>query len=180
MTCMGGVSGSSVIDYKIGKKRHVESFEMAWDRLSTKFRVELQPNGRDLYMDTDGVTIFDINAGKYVKQYRMIRNTSNDWVKITLDNGTVIRATPDHPFYLEINGRAFVKRADELKYGKSFVYDGRVLPPDCPCPIGFTDVQKTEAYKECAFGYDVTTETEYFMVNGIESHSCCTETKKVV
>ena len=171
---MGCLTGSATIDYNYKGQNYVESFQAAWDRLSQGFEVKLQPDGINLYMDTEGVEIYDVYAG-YVKQRRMIRNSSDSWVKVTLDNNTVLRATPDHPFYTVVNGKGVVKEAAQLKGGERFICDARPgrLAVAQPCSHSF--VRRVETYNtETEPSYDVTTETGYFMVNGIQSHNCRT------
>lgn len=106
---MGCVEGSSVIDYKIGNMRIVESFERAWDRLGKLFKTRLQPNGKDHYIDTPGVLIWDSEKQDYVKQYRIIRNTQSKWYNIKFSNGRSVTVTDDHPFETVDNGVVLAK-----------------------------------------------------------------------
>ena len=114
--CMGCVDGKSVIDYKIGTVRYVESFERAWLRLSDLYVVKTQPNGQDVYMDTPDVTIWDNVEQKYVAQKRIIRNTQSDWYKVGFTGGRYIHVTNNHPFEIENKG---VVLADDLMIGDS-------------------------------------------------------------
>lgn len=161
--CMGCVDGESVIDYKFNGIRRVESFRRAWNRLSSVFEVKRQPNGKDFYMDTDGVEIYDNQKGCYVKQYRMIRNTQSDWCKVTFSNGSVIDATNNHPF--EVNGKGVVL-AENIVIGDETLYQSNNADNNICKVTGIT------AYHEEKYSYDVTTESEHFMVNGILSHNC--------
>lgn len=120
--CMGCVDGKSVIDYKINGIRYVESFERAWNRLSETYKVCIQDNGRDLYMDTPGVSIYDNKEKKYVNQYRMVRNLQSDWCKINFTGGRYIDVTNDHPFEVEKRG---VVPASELNIGDVILRDVR-------------------------------------------------------
>ena len=108
-SCMGCAIGSSVIDYKIGETRYVESFERAWKRLSVIYKIYLQPNGKDQYIDTPGVSIWDTKERAYVKQYRIIRNTQSDWYRIKFNNGRTVTVTDNHPFETEGNGVVLAK-----------------------------------------------------------------------
>lgn len=159
---MGCVDGSSMIEYMVGDTFYKESFAEAWDRLSKVCLPTTQPNGKDLFIDTPGVLIYDNVYGGFVKQHRIIRNTQSEWVKVAFDNGTVIDATIDHPF--EIIGKGVV-HAEDLTIGDATYYrieDGNKL-----CKVA-----SLEFYEETKFSYDVTTESEHFMVNGIYSHNC--------
>ena len=116
--CMGCVDGKSVIDYKIGDERHVEAFERAWSRLAKQLEVHTQPNGKDHYINTPGVSIWDNKKGEYVKQERIIRNTQKDWYKVSLTGGRYIHVTNNHPFEVEGKGVVF---ADDLTSGDQIV-----------------------------------------------------------
>lgn len=112
---MGCGHKNSIISYKIDSMRgatYTESFERMWDRLSRYYEVFLQPNGKDHFMRTPGVRIWDHVAGRYVKQYGMIRNTQKKWYEITFNGGRYIRVTDDHPF--EVNGKGIVLARDIL------------------------------------------------------------------
>ena len=163
---MGCVDGDSVIDYKIGNVRYIDSFESTWRRLSSMFEVKIQPNGKDLYIDTDGVSIWDNNKGKYVKQYRIIRNNQNHWFKINFSGGQSIDVTDDHPFEIIDKG---VVLARDLVIGDS-TYAEIVLNDEKVNYI--CEVTSIKEYTESKFSYDVTTESEHFMVNNIYSHNC--------
>ena len=190
--CMGCVDGESVICYKLpdGTIRS-ESFEHAFEHMSELYKIKTQPNGRDHYIDTDGIEIFDNIAHRYVKQYRIIRNTQNEWYRITFDNGTIIDATDNHPF--EIIDRTINKSittytkgtslniifAKDLSIGDKMIYETATAVQTTK---QFTDniltapaicsVVNIEYHHESKFSYDVTTETDHFMVNGIYSHNC--------
>ena len=111
---MGCVDGHSVIDYKFNGERYVESFERAWNRLSGIFEVKLQDDRMNHYIDTPGIEIWDNKEKKYVKQYRIIRNTQSEWYRVSFTGGRYLDVTNDHPF--EIIGKGVVK-ADDLTIG---------------------------------------------------------------
>lgn len=97
---MGCVVGGEIVTYKHRGNLYVESFERFWDRMSdyhkTKHQyVEDNPN---LYMDVDGVQIYDTVKG-FVKVKRIVKNVSTDWVRVRLHNGRMLTCTPDHPFH---------------------------------------------------------------------------------
>ena len=111
---MGCVDGHSVIDYKFNGERYVESFERAWNRLSEIFEVKLQDDRMNHYIDTPGIEIWDNKEKKYVKQYRIIRNTQSEWYRVSFTGGRYLDVTNDHPF--EIIGKGVVK-AENLRIG---------------------------------------------------------------
>ena len=157
--CMGCVDGKSVIRYRIplGDRfiEYHESFEKAWRRLSEIFPVSTQKNGRDHYINTPGVEIYDSKEG-FVAQKRIIRNTQSDWVVVRFNDGTVIDATADHPFV--VGGK--VVRADHVREGDRMSGDRE------------RTVDVVYAHEERKYAYDVTTESEHFEVNGVYSHNC--------
>lgn len=97
--CMGCVDGDEIVTYKFKGQMYVEGFKRMWDRLSKIFEVKHQfsDNNPNLYIDVDGVEIFDTKQG-FVKTLRVIRNVSNEWMRVRLTNGRVVTCTSDHPF----------------------------------------------------------------------------------
>lgn len=172
--CMGCVDGKSVIDYVVNGTRYVETFERAWERLIHNHDVKKQPNTIDMYMETPDVRIYDNVVGNYVKQYGIIMNTQSLWYTITLSNGRSIDVTDNHPFDTENRG---VVLARDLVIGDKIV--SNMLPTDGisnACgrgePTEISSVESIVAYTEEKHSYDVTTDSEHFMVNGIYSHNC--------
>lgn len=111
---MGCGRRNSIISYTMGGHTYTESFERMWNRLSEKYDVMLQPNGKDHFMRTPDVSIWDHGAGRYVKQYGVIRNTQNNWYRIRMNKGRYIDVTDDHPF--EVIGKGIVLARD-IKLG---------------------------------------------------------------
>lgn len=101
--CMGCVDGKEVITYKYGTEIRTESFERAWEYLRNYFPEKTQMNGKDKYMDLQNVFIYDQKAGM-TPCYRMIRNFSDNWVRIKFTNGRTLECTTDHPFETENRG----------------------------------------------------------------------------
>ena len=105
--CMGAVASYEVVTYKINDNLYVESFERFWNRLSKiinpigQFNISDNPN---LYIDTEhnienvNVSIFDTERQEFVKVKKLVRNITNEWVKVTLSQGRYITCTLDHPF----------------------------------------------------------------------------------
>lgn len=130
--CMGCVDKDEVITYKLNNNIYTESFERMWNRLSEKFKIKIQPNNIDYYIDTPNVKIYDQKKG-FVDNYRIIKNHNNKWLKIIFTNGRILTCTPDHPF--ETEGRGLVlakdlKKSDLIKIdrisdfnNKTFMYN---------------------------------------------------------
>jgi hypothetical protein len=106
---MGCVDGGSVIDYKIGDVRFVESFERAWSRLSKIYEIKEQPDRENLYIDTPDVSIWDNKENRYVKQYRIIRNVQDRWFRVGFSGGRYLNVTDDHPFEIIDKGVVFAR-----------------------------------------------------------------------
>lgn len=106
--CMGCVDGNEVITYKLFGLLYMESFKRMWQRLSDHYTIKLQPNGKDFYMDTPDVEIFDQVKG-FVKNKRIIKNANSRWMKLTFSNGRLLTCTPDHPFETENRGVVYAK-----------------------------------------------------------------------
>lgn len=97
--CMGCVDGKEVITYRYKGKQYVETFERMWNRLEEDFVIKHQysEDNPNLYMDLIGVEIFDTLKG-FVNTERIIRNISDNWVKVYMSSGRSLTCTDDHPF----------------------------------------------------------------------------------
>lgn len=172
MSTMGCFFGSTIIEYKVDGVVRKSTFEVAWDTLSKRYPVKLQPNGVDWYIDTPGVQIFDAVVHDYVDQYRIIKNHSKDWINIRFSNGVTWRVTPDHPccvFETENAKEDTRTAAKDLKLGARMA----AMAPDGFVP-DWVFVEALERKTEEAFSYDVTTKSDYFMADYICSHNCRT------
>lgn len=134
--CMGCVDGNEVITYRFGGHMYVESFRRMWNRLAKEFLVKHQfsPDNPNVYMDVEGVEIYDTVKG-FVNTKRVIRNVSDNWVRVKMSNGRLLTCTGDHPFATN-RGRVFAKdlvRGDAVKinHGQAAGEDERVsMSPD--------------------------------------------------
>lgn len=154
---MGCVDGQEVVNYKYKDKVYIESFERMWFKFSNLFDVLTQPNGKDKYINLQGVQIYDSKKG-YVDCYRIIRNYSTHWLDVHFSNGRRLLCTNDHPFETENRDVVLAKdlnEDDEIWSKEANIY-----------PIKKIEIQKQD------FSYDVTTESEHFEVSGIYSHNC--------
>lgn len=165
---MGCVQGDSVVDvkYSNGDKDtyyYNHTFENFWEDMSKRFDVSLQSDDVNEYIDTHNVSIWDNKLNKYTKVLRIIRNTQNEWVKVTFEDGTVIDATIDHPF--ENTDGEIIHGGDVTVGTEMFISKNYNI-------IKHVKVASVHKYTETKYSYDVTTESEHFMVNHIYSHNC--------
>lgn len=174
-SCMGCVSGNSVIRYKYKGKIYKESFLMMWNRLSNENEVIPQQiiNGEKSphkYMEVEDLYIYDTEKG-YVKVKRVIRNKAvSNWMEVRFNNGISIHCTEDHPFFTRNKGRI---PAIELEKRDIMIYNENTDIEDETSKmmnIKVTDVNKIKGIYMDSF--DVTTESDFFEVNGIYSHNC--------
>lgn len=170
------------------------TFESLWDDLeNNKIKhtgIKEQPAGPDyLYCDPEDLSVYDMNVDRHVKVLRVVKNKTTKWKKITfasLDGAKELKCTYDHP--LPIIGRGRI-RADEVSVGDmiliekprtnsltgqiiyatdaSYYGKGRLSPV-----IIRGKVESIEDIEEDGYSYDVTTETDKFTVNHIDSHNC--------
>lgn len=206
--CMGCVSGDSHILFRM--KRNIcdhdeivsgkDTFESLWKRLSKTFEVKEQiPGNKDyLYMDLTDFWVWDTKKG-FVEVQRMIRNTSEEWVRVETDNGFVLHCTKDHPFTLENRGDVIaddlVESFDKITtadisndaHGKwyetvdKWIAENGIL--DDTNALDFykeaakvsntvATIKSVQEYHKKDFSYDLTTASEHFEVNNIYSHNC--------
>ena len=173
MTCMGCMSGATVINYRMNGTIRTDSFENVWAKLQHIYEVKLQPNQTDYYMDTPGVEIYDGAGVGYVDMQRIICNHTKRWLKIWFSDGSFWRVTYDHPccvFHEKIE-REIIVRAENLKIGDKMLHVGTRLQVGIAKYVFVTDIMRDY---EVGYSYDVTTSSSHFMANGILSHNCRT------
>ena len=167
--CMGCVDGKETVKVKgvFTENSNEETLEIElpieklWEEMSKKYQVKLQPNGKDYFIETPDLLIYDQKKG-FVKNYGIIKNHNSDWLIITFSNGAKIKCTEDHPFETE-DGR--IVKAKDLTNADVIAHETDKLcyPKNIErIPAGVSD----------GFSYDVTTESEHFTVSGIYSHNC--------
>lgn len=164
-TCMGCVDGKSIIKIKDGLSSELEyTFEELWNECSNNLDVKQQHAGDDanLYIDLmdQDLLIKDINKPRYMytKVLRIIRNTSDKWCKVKLDNNKELVCTQDHPLMTENNGE---------KYAINLCKEDIILTD-----AGVSTVDEVSILDINGYSYDVTTSSGTFEVNGINSHNC--------
>ena len=106
--CMGCLEGQEVVTYKLNSTVYIESFERMWNRLGKYYEVKTQKNGKDFYMETPDVKIYDQKKG-FVDNLCIIKNHNKNWLRLTFSDGRVITCTPDHPFETK-NGRIMLAK----------------------------------------------------------------------
>lgn len=149
---MGCVRENSVISYVDEQGyTYTESFERAWNRLSETYDILVQPNGKDLYMNTPGMKIWDHIVGRYVDMYRMIRNTQKKWYRIRMNHGRYIDVTDDHPF--EIIGKGIVL-AKDIEIGDKMYREKFNIPGDMTDNPTLEDMYWFEGLMICDGCYD--------------------------
>ena len=164
--CMGCVDGKETITYRYKGNLYVEAFERMWNRLKEDFMIKPQysEDNPNLYMDLTGVEIFDTLKG-FVNTKRIIRNISNNWVKVYISNGKSLTCTDDHPFETDC-GEVLAKN---LKKGNKVIINPTNDTKGKYCEAEITFVEHID---KSDYSYDVTTDSEHFEVSGIYSHNC--------
>lgn len=120
--CMGCVQKDEIVTYRHHGKIYTESIGRMWERMNEYYPAQVQPNGKDMFIDTPNVDIYDQKKG-FVTNYRIIRNHTDIWHRITFTNGRVLTCTPDHPFGTENRGIVLAKdltEKDVILADKSF------------------------------------------------------------
>lgn len=167
--CMGCVDGKEIVMYRVDGQTHIENIRTMWNTLATDENVQIQPNGKDYYIDTPSVEIYDNKQG-FVKNHRIIKNHNSEWLNIKFSNGRSVKCTKDHPFETS-RGVVLAENLtqdDELRVD---YYDVFSNSTNDYVSSTIHVISSEEVYEE-GFSYDVTTESEHFMVSGIYSHNC--------
>lgn len=168
---MGCVAGFETIDYEYGHwKNKKAKIEHVWTVMSNLFTVNKQPNGKDEYIDLDGVYVHDMIAGKMVKATRIIRNKSSNWMVVKLKTHHQLTCTTDHPFHILQNSEDIDggwTPAKDLKVGDIAYVMGE---EGKPVATEITELIFLDDEKE--YSYDLTTESEHFDISGIYTHNC--------
>lgn len=116
VTPMGCVQGDELVTWRDKRTGVVktESIKRMYRRFENA--EQLQPNGKDLYIDLEDVEIKDSHTGKveYVGCKRMVKNSGNNWLRLTLAGGRVITCTDNHPLPVKGKGRVY---AEDLEIG---------------------------------------------------------------
>lgn len=194
----GCVSGDSEIYVKTmsllepGSMDYI-TMEELWKKLKKRKishnGIKEQPAGPDyLYCDTEGLYVYDIRKPGFVKVTRVIRNKTKQWRVITLshkDTVYTITCTLDHPFpTVDEDGKDVRLSADKLKKGhqirvekpkkddKYAIDINKETISEQKPDIVLATITSIEDKTVEGYSYDLTTESDHFTVNHIDSHNC--------
>ena len=159
-TPMGCVDGVETVTYHHanGDIRTV-SFETFWDTFSKLHYVKTR--GVSEYIDDiEELFVLD-NDGTFTEVRCLIRNPDQgNWMQVRTDRGFNLMATADHPLPVVGKGRIAV---ESIRPGDILTHrDGSPLSVTKVTPLGNRD----------RYSYDVTTESDTFVVSNIQSHNC--------
>ena len=127
-TPMGCVLGDEILIYRYNNEIYYSSIEDFWNRFSQTYGSHLQPGReKDYYCDLRNVEVFDTIENKFVECHRIIRNVSNEWVKIELDDSREFICTIDHPLTtvegLDKRADEFIPNEDELYLSNTQLFE---------------------------------------------------------
>lgn len=167
---MGCVKGDSKVQMFYKGREFIDTFENIWLKLSKTFEIcnqfEIADNPNKIIYLED-IKIWDNVKKAFVKCLSINKNISNIWQEVILVNKNnskdiiKITVTNDHIFTL-VNGKDV--KAKDLSQ-KDEIYGGYNGQDIYKVKNNFQILKKD-------FSYDVTTETEHFMVNNLYSHNC--------
>ena len=173
-TSMGCFAGDHTVRVKREGEQgyRVVTGEDLWSWAEGKYGACKQPNGVDEYVDipAGAVQVADSHTGEErdARVLRLVKNYSNVWVHVKAvpeteesasERAVVLTLTDNHPLPVRGRGR---------------VYAGNLLPGD---QLTATDgealrVTSVTGHTHSGPSYDLTTDTDYFDLNGVVSHNC--------
>lgn len=168
-TVMGAVSEDSIINIRYKDKQMELRFYKFWELMSYDFAIKQKDASE--YMELKDVEIYDIEKG-FVKCKRIMRNHSlGRWLKIKSYSSTnkeyELMITDNHPLPIKNKGRTFgenLEIGDEILTVEGYLTIDEI--DDC------YEENWCKSYYLESMEYDVETESDKFMVNGIQSHNC--------
>ena len=173
-TSMGCFAGDHTVRVKRDGEQgyRVVTGEELWSWAEGKYSARKQPNGVDEYIDVPAgaVQVADSHDGteKGARVLRLVKNYSNVWVRVKVvpetesnmsERKIVLTLTDDHPLPVQ---------------GKGRLYAGSLMPGDRLTSASGETLRVTSV-TGCAHdgpSYDLTTDTDYFDLNGVVSHNC--------
>ena len=174
-TSMGCFAGDHAVRVRFGGgDGGYESWtgEKLWEWAADKYGAQKQPNGVDEYVDVPSgdLDVADSHTGteRGARVLRLVKNYSNVWVRVKVvpetesnmsERKIVLTLTDDHPLPVQ---------------GKGRLYAGSLVPGDCLTSASGETLRVTSV-TGCAHdgpSYDLTTDTDYFDLNGVVSHNC--------
>lgn len=173
-TSMGCFAGDHTVRARMGGDGGYTAWtgEKLWEWAASKYGTSKQPNGVDEYVDVPSgdLDVADSHTGaeQCARVLRLVKNYSNVWVRVKVvpetesnmsERKIVLTLTDDHPLPVQ---------------GKGRLYAGSLMPGDCLTSASGETLRVTSV-TGCAHdgpSYDLTTDTDYFDLNGVVSHNC--------
>lgn len=173
-TSMGCFAGDHTVRARMGGDGGYATWtgEKLWEWAASQYGAQKQPNGVDEYVDvpSGGLDVADSHTGaeQGARVLRLVKNYSNVWVRVKVvpetesnmsERKVVLTLTDDHPLPVQ---------------GKGRLYAGSLVPGDCLTSASGETLRVTSV-TGCAHdgpSYDLTTDTDYFDLNGVVSHNC--------
>ena len=172
-TSMGCFAGGHTVRVRFGGGGYATwTGEKLWEWAASQYGAQKQPNGVDEYVDvpSGGLDVADSHTGaeQGARVLRLVKNYSNVWVRVKVvpeaesnmsERKIVLTLTDDHPLPVQ---------------GKGRLYAGSLMPGDCLTSASGETLRVTSV-TGCAHdgpSYDLTTDTDYFDLNGVVSHNC--------
>lgn len=173
-TSMGCFAGDHTVRVRMGGDGGYATWtgEKLWEWAASQYGAQKQPNGVDEYVDvpSGGLDVADSHTGaeQGARVLRLVKNYSNVWVRVKVvpetesnmsERKVVLTLTDDHPLPVQ---------------GKGRLYAGSLMPGDRLTSASGETLRVTSV-TGCAHdgpSYDLTTDTDYFDLNGVVSHNC--------
>ena len=173
-TSMGCFAGDHTVRARMGGDGGYATWtgEKLWEWAASQYGAQKQPNGVDEYVDvpSGGLDVADSHTGaeQGARVLRLVKNYGNVWVRVKVvpetesnmsERKVVLTLTDDHPLPVQ---------------GKGRLYAGSLVPGDCLTSASGETLRVTSV-TGCAHdgpSYDLTTDTDYFDLNGVVSHNC--------
>lgn len=173
-TSMGCFAGDHTVRVRMGGDGDYETLtgEKLWEWAASQYGARKQPNGVDEYVDVPSgdLDVADSHTGaeQGARVLRLVKNYSNVWVRVKVvpetesnmsERKIVLTLTDDHPLPVQ---------------GKGRLYAGSLMPGDRLTSASGETLRVTSV-TGCAHdgpSYDLTTDTDYFDLNGVVSHNC--------
>lgn len=173
-TSMGCFAGDHTVRARMVGDGDYETLtgEKLWEWAASQYGAQKQPNGVDEYVDVPSgdLDVADSHTGaeQGARVLRLVKNYSNVWVRVKVvpetesnmsERKIVLTLTDDHPLPVQ---------------GKGRLYAGSLMPGDRLTSASGETLRVTSV-TGCAHdgpSYDLTTDTDYFDLNGVVSHNC--------
>lgn len=173
-TSMGCFAGDHTVRVRMGGDGGYATWtgEKLWEWAASQYGAQKQPNGVDEYVDVPSgdLDVADSHTGaeRDARVLRLVKNYSNVWVRVKVvpetesnmsERKVVLTLTDDHPLPVQ---------------GKGRLYAGSLVPGDC-LTSATGETLRVTSVTGCAHdgpSYDLTTDTDYFDLNGVVSHNC--------